>query len=82
MPLFLQYVDNFHIRIYSVGVWNNAEATNLKAKDFQRRDLNNIIDCYLANMYQTNDNIVLCRYFKKPKPQQIQQKKKLEIIMK
>jgi len=33
-------------------------------------------------MYQTNDNTVLCRYFEKPKPQQIQQKKKLEIIMK
>ena len=39
-------------------------------------------NCYLAKMYQTNDNTVLCRYFEKPKPQQIQQKKKLEIIMK
>ena len=26
------------------GVWNNTEATNLKAKDFQRRDLNNRSD--------------------------------------
>ena len=37
---------------------------------------------YLAKMYQTNDNIVLCRYLEKPKPQPIQQKKKIEIIMK
>lgn len=39
-------------------------------------------NCYLAKMYQTNDNIVLCRYLEKLKPQPIQQKKKIEIIMK
>ena len=49
--------------------------------------INNTIITYsrsdnLAKMYQTDDNIVLCRYFEKPKPQPIQQKKKLEIIMK
>lgn len=82
--------ENFSSYLWESGL-NNTIITYSRSDKFKNQKFSEkrfkIIDqinnnCYLAKMYQTNDNIVLCRYFEKPKPQLIQQKKKLEIIMK
>jgi len=82
--------ENFSSYLWESGI-NNTIITYSRSDKFKSQKFSEkrfkIIDqinnnCYLAKMYQTDDNIVLCRYFEKPKPQPIQQKKKLEIIMK
>ena len=82
--------ENFSSYLWESGL-NNTIITYSRSDKFKSQKFSEkrfkIIDqinnnCYLAKMYQTNDNIVLCRYLEKPKPQPIQQKKKLEIIMK
>lgn len=82
--------ENFSSYLWESGL-NDTIITYSRSDKFKSQKFSEkrfkIIDqinnnCYLAKMYQTNDNIVLCRYFEKPKPQPIQQKKKIEIIMK
>jgi len=82
--------ENFSSYLWESGL-NDTIITYSRSDKFKSQKFSEkrfkIIDqinnnCYLAKMYQTNDNIVLCRYFEKPKPQTIQQKKKIEIIMK
>ena len=82
--------ENFSSYLWESGL-NNTIITYSRSDKFKSQKFSEkrfkIIDqinnnCYLAKMYQTDDNIVLCRYLEKPKPQPIQQKKKLEIIMK
>ena len=82
--------ENFSSYLWESGI-NNTIITYSRSDKFKSQKFSEkrfkIIDqinnnCYLAKMYQTDDNIVLCRYLEKPKPQPIQQKKKLEIIMK
>ena len=82
--------ENFSSYLWESGI-NNTIITYSRSDKFKSQKFSEkrfkIIDqinnnCYLAKMYQTDDNIVLCRYFEEPKPQPIQQKKKLEIIMK
>ena len=81
--------ENFSSYLWESGL-NNTIITYSRSDKFKNQKFSEkrfkIIDqinnnCYLAKMYQTDDNIVLCRYLEKPKPQPIQQKKKLEIIM-
>ena len=82
--------ENFSSYLWESGL-NNTIITYSRSDKFKNQKFSEkrfkIIDqinnnCYLAKMYQTNDNIVLCRYFEKPKEQPIKQKKKIEIIMK
>ena len=82
--------ENFSSYLWESGL-NNTIITYSRSDKFKSQKFSEkrfkIIDqinnnCYLAKMYQTNDNIVLCRYFEKPKEQPIKQKKKIEIIMK
>ena len=82
--------ENFSSYLWESGL-NDTIITYSRSDKFKSQKFSEkrfkIIDqinnnCYLAKMYQTNDNIVLCRYFEKPKQQPIQQKKKIEIIMK
>lgn len=82
--------ENFSSYLWESGI-NNTIITYSRSDKFKNQKFSEkrfkIIDqinnnCYLAKMYQTNDNIVLCRYFEKPKEQPIKQKKKIEIIMK
>ena len=82
--------ENFSSYLWESGL-NDTIITYSRSDKFKSQKFSEkrfkIIDqinnnCYLAKMYQTNDNIVLCRYLEKPKPQPIQQKKKIEIIMK
>lgn len=82
--------ENFSSYLWESGI-NNTIITYSRSDKFKSQKFSEkrfkIIDqinnnCYLAKMYQTNDNIVLCRYFEKPKEQPIKQKKKIEIIMK
>ena len=81
--------ENFSSYLWESGI-NNTIITYSRSDKFKSQKFSEkrfkIIDqinnnCYLAKIYQTDDNIVLCRYFEKPKSQPIQQKKKLEIIM-
>ena len=82
--------ENFSSYLWESGLNDKiitySRSDKFKSQKFSEKRFK-IIDqinnnCYLAKMYQTNDNIVLCRYLEKPKPQPIQQKKKIEIIMK
>ncbi|WP_103577279.1 hypothetical protein [Campylobacter concisus] len=82
--------ENFSSYLWESGL-NDTIITYSRSDKFKSQKFSEkrfkIIDqinnnCYLAKMYQTNDNIILCRYFEKPKTQPIQQKKKIEIIMK
>ena len=82
--------ENFSSYLWESGL-NNTIITYSRSDKFKSQKFSEkrfkIIDqinnnCYLAKMYQTNDNIVLCRYFEKPKEQPIKQKKKIKIIMK
>ena len=81
--------ENFSSYLWESGL-NNTIITYSRSDKFKNQKFSEkrfkIIDqinnnCYLAKMYQTNDNIVLCRYFEKPKEQPIKQKKKIEIII-
>ena len=82
--------ENFSSYLWESGI-NNTIITYSRSDKFKSQKFSEkrfkIIDqinnnCYLAKMYQTDDNIVLCRYFEKPKQEPRKQKKKIEIIMK
>ena len=69
--------ENFSSYLWESGL-NNTIITYSRSDKFKSQKFSEkrfkIIDqinnnCYLAKIYQTDDNIVLCRYFKKPKPQ-------------
>lgn len=69
--------ENFSSYLWESGI-NNTIITYSRSDKFKSQKFSEkrfkIIDqinnnCYLAKMYQTDDNIVLCRYFEKPKPQ-------------
>ena len=69
--------ENFSSYLWESGL-NNTIITYSRSDKFKNQKFSEkrfkIIDqinnnCYLAKIYQTDNNIVLCRYFKKPKPQ-------------
>ena len=69
--------ENFSSYLWESGI-NNTIITYSRSDKFKSQKFSEkrfkIIDqinnnCYLAKIYQTDDNIVLCRYFEKPKPQ-------------
>ena len=69
--------ENFSSYLWESGL-NNTIITYSRSDKFKSQKFSEkrfkIIDqinnnCYLAKIYQTDNNIVLCRYFKKPKPQ-------------